>query len=205
MIYGWSPGIGDPTVLGWFTVFAYFAAAILCLRAGMRDWRSARLWVALFFALIFLGINKQLDLQSLVTAIGRHWAMTHNWYAERQWVQYQFIVLVMFAALVFCVWALIAVRRRSAALKGACTGLILLCAFIVVRATSFEHLSTFLGTEVLNLYWNHVFELGGIAIIAGSAACARRPQPGKRRRRRRRSRDEELLDEPDWLAPRSRR
>lgn len=30
---GWSPGIGDPTFVGWLTVFAYFVAAYLCLRA----------------------------------------------------------------------------------------------------------------------------------------------------------------------------
>ncbi|MBK8011884.1 MAG: hypothetical protein IPK13_11080 [Deltaproteobacteria bacterium] len=30
---GWSPGIGDPTFVGWLTVFAYFWAAYFCLRA----------------------------------------------------------------------------------------------------------------------------------------------------------------------------
>jgi hypothetical protein len=31
-IGSWSPGIGDPTVAGWITVFAYFAASLLCWR-----------------------------------------------------------------------------------------------------------------------------------------------------------------------------
>ena len=29
-IYDWEPGIGDPTFIGWFTVFAYLIAAVLC-------------------------------------------------------------------------------------------------------------------------------------------------------------------------------
>ena len=33
----WSPGIGDPTVMGWLTVVAYLAAAWLCLRAFMVE------------------------------------------------------------------------------------------------------------------------------------------------------------------------
>ena len=33
----WSPGIGDPTIVGWVTVGAYFAAAFLCWRAFRRS------------------------------------------------------------------------------------------------------------------------------------------------------------------------
>ncbi len=29
----WSPGIGDPTFVGWFTVVAYFDAALACWKA----------------------------------------------------------------------------------------------------------------------------------------------------------------------------
>jgi hypothetical protein len=32
----WSPGIGDPSVVGWVTVAAYFVAALLCWRAYRR-------------------------------------------------------------------------------------------------------------------------------------------------------------------------
>ena len=72
----WRPGIGDPTFLGWVTVAAYFAAALACGRAWRLD-RRARLagdrsssptfWLILSLLLAFLGINKQLDLQSLLT------------------------------------------------------------------------------------------------------------------------------------------
>ena len=35
-IGNWSPGIGDPTVIGWVTVVAYAGAAFLCWRAFRR-------------------------------------------------------------------------------------------------------------------------------------------------------------------------
>ncbi|MBO9671735.1 MAG: hypothetical protein J7485_14600, partial [Sphingobium sp.] len=161
MIYGWSPGTGDSTVLGWFTVIAYFATATLCLRAGMRDRRSAGLWSMLFLALIAIGISKQLDVQELVTAVGRRWATTHNWYAERRWIQYQFVLLVLFAAVIFSGLAFLAVRRRSGSLKGACIGFILLCGFFVIRATSFEDVNRMLSMPLLYLSLNDVLELGG--------------------------------------------
>lgn len=204
MIYGWSPGVGDSTVFGWFTVLVYFLTAALCLRAGMRDRRSAGLWGILCLALVAVGIGKQIDLQMLVTAIGRHWAMTHNWYGERHWIQYQFVWLVLFVAVIFCGFGLVVVRRRSGALQGACIGFVLLCGFFVIRATSFEDVDRLLDSRLLALSWNNLLELGGIAIIAGSAACARAPRQVKQRRRRRRRTAEPELAEPSWLDPSSR-
>ncbi len=200
MIYGWSPGIGNSTAVGWLTIIAYFIAAGLCLRAGLRDWRSIGFWGFLFLALIAIGIGKQVDAQELVTAVGRRWATTHNWYAERRWIQYQFVLLVLFAAVIFSGLVFLAVRRRSGALKGACVGFILLCGFFVIRATSFEDVTAMLNMRLLFLSWNDALEFCAIAIIAGSAACARSPRPKKRRRRRRRTQDAELAD-PSWLDP----
>ena len=74
----WRPGIGDPTFMGWLTVAAYAIAAFTALLAARRAGRapgttrgSRGMWllVAAFMALLCL--NKQLDLQSLLTDIGR--------------------------------------------------------------------------------------------------------------------------------------
>ena len=71
----WAPGIGDPTVVGWVTVVVYAAVAFLCLSArnnvAMHEGRRVRtLWLGLGILLVILGINKQLDLQSLFTQVG---------------------------------------------------------------------------------------------------------------------------------------
>src|SRR5580693_6074196 len=77
----WKPGIGDPTVMGWVTVAAYFVAVIGCFLAAWREplpdgtrrprSRPSKFWLALAALMVALGINKQLDLQSLATQIGR--------------------------------------------------------------------------------------------------------------------------------------
>src|SRR5688572_2723394 len=95
---GWRPGIGDPTFLGWFTVFAYFAAAVPCFLtfrhefAFQRDPLTARsapflrphLWLGLSILLVLLGFNQQPHLQSAVTSIGRGIARAGGWYAHRR-------------------------------------------------------------------------------------------------------------------------
>jgi hypothetical protein len=77
----WSPGIGDPTFVGWLTVALYAVVATMCWRAA-RECRKqqpkktvlpleTRLWWFLSICLWVLCINKQLDLQTAFTAIGR--------------------------------------------------------------------------------------------------------------------------------------
>jgi len=110
---GWRPGIGDPTFLGWFTVFAYFAAAVPCFLtfrhelAFQRDPLTARsapflrphLWLGLSILLVLLGFNKQLDLQSAITSIGRGIARSGGWYEHRRTLQALFILVFFLATL----------------------------------------------------------------------------------------------------------
>ena len=81
----WKPGIGDPTVMGWVTVVGYFVAAVLLLykrRLALSlfpsHWKQHR-WLLLGFALLMiaLGLNKQLDLQTFMTNVGREMAENH--------------------------------------------------------------------------------------------------------------------------------
>lgn len=66
----WRPGIGDPTFMGWFTVFSYFMCAAValsvCTLNRAQDRRFARFWLVIGVVMVLLGINKQLDLQSLL-------------------------------------------------------------------------------------------------------------------------------------------
>jgi hypothetical protein len=74
--FNWSPGIGDPTFMGWLTVVLYFLASLGCwitartlssegLSAGSTNEVRAWRWIASTF--LALGINKQLDLQTALT------------------------------------------------------------------------------------------------------------------------------------------
>src|SRR5688572_23307106 len=108
----WHPGIGDPTVMGWVTVATYAAAAFFsfeALRASRLGARKlaaiappeaenqrdlVKLWSLVTLAMVVLGLNKQLDLQSLFTEILRDMAKSEGWYEQRRAYQRLFIVTI---------------------------------------------------------------------------------------------------------------
>jgi hypothetical protein len=112
-----------------------------------------------------LGINKQLDLQTLFTQIGRDLAKSQGWYDQRRHVQKWFIETVAVGGLAG-LFALICVfrgslRRNALALVGA----VLLVSFVVIRAASFHHVDEFLGWRVRSVHMNAILELSGIGCI----------------------------------------
>jgi hypothetical protein len=169
----WQPGIGDPTWIGWFTVVAYLLAALLCGVCWFRSrWRSG-FWLFLGVVLILLGINKQLDLQSWLTAFGRQMALENGWYHQRRQVQIEFmIILGLMAIAVFSRLGVVLYgeykRRRVSSLSSGLSlaGLGFLACFIVIRASSFHHVDQFLGWQWAGLTMNGFLELTGISLMA---------------------------------------
>ncbi len=170
MIYGWSPEIGDPSILGWLTVLAYFVASVLCLRAAHAEPASASLWRALALALALLGVNKQLDLQSLLTAVGRELARTGGWYDQRRQIQRDFIIAIGLGAVLLSAAAPALLRGKSGHVRAASAGFALLAAFVGIRAASFHHVDRLLRSAILGARFNWLLELGGITVIALAAA-----------------------------------
>jgi hypothetical protein len=185
-MFGWQPGIGDPTLLGWLSVAAYIAAAILSFRAyrlaaapvpltrkGILLSRVQRsFWLVTTVVLVALGINKQLDLQSLFTAIGRTLARHEGWYRNRRSIQLIFIICVAFSGALVSAGALWFYRRGGAWVHLAQLGLITLCTFVIIRAASFHHIDAMLGKKFWVFNLNHILELGGIGVVAVAALGA---------------------------------
>ena len=174
MFHGWEPQIGDPSVLGWFTVFCYFAAGLLCLRASNRDASAKNLWRALGLALAVLGINKQMDLQTLLTQIGRDFARSEDWYDQRRELQRIFVGAIVFASISGAMAAIWLFKSRSRAFRVASIGFVSLAGFVCIRAASFHHVDYFLKRSVLGARFNWIIEVGSIALIGFAAAGARR-------------------------------
>lgn len=178
----WRPGIGDPSVFGWITVAGYLIAAVLCLRAALADRKllkagrqdSAPLfWFAMVGVLLLLGINKQLDLQTLLTEQMREIVRRRGWLAYRQQIEQWFILTLALtgtAILTSMVWI---TRRALKRVWLAIIGATFLVLFILVRASSFHHVDHYvdhwLGLPVGAANRNVVLELGGICIIALAA------------------------------------
>jgi hypothetical protein len=124
-------------------------------------------WLLVLCATVLLGANKQLDLQSWFTQVGRDVAKAHGWYQERRNVQITLIAILIASGLVGIGIIALMLRRVLRHVAGAVLGLVFLVTFVAVRAASFHHVDRWLGAGVVRLNW--VLELGGIGLIALSA------------------------------------
>jgi hypothetical protein len=176
----WHLGIGDPTPVGWVTVAAYLLATVASGRVWLADRRarkrgepaSATFWMILTTLLLVLGINKQLDLQTLMGDVGRRMAKAQGWYENRRVYQVIFISLVTAAGLislgVFTWLAKSQWRRNFVALMGT----VFLYVFVLIRASSIHHVDIMLRWEFLGWKWNWILELGGITVVGVGAYLA---------------------------------
>jgi hypothetical protein len=169
LIGQWRPTIGDPCFMGWFTVGSYFACAIFGLIAAfgnrIADRRASLFWRMVGLLMILLGINKQLDLQSLFTEIGRQIARSQGWIDQRRIVQFWFIVGFGTAALA-SFFSFVRIKRDLfRRFKLAFTGLFFLLCFIVIRAAGFHHFDVMLGFRLFGAKMNWLLELTGVYLI----------------------------------------
>lgn len=215
MVAGMVPivqaGFGDPTVIGWAVCFAYLLTAWLCYRAAAhalqpRDLDRGRptvhapllrrapiegFWLALAALLAFLGINKQLDLQLWLTAVGRWLARRQGWYEDRIYVKLAFATLLVVTVIAAWVFLLRQGRGRFREIRLAIFGAALLGVFVLVRGVSYDVLD--LRVRVFGVQLHEAIELAGIVLVACSAGLFPRlpeissdlPQDGGSERRAR--------------------
>ncbi len=167
----WHPGIGDPNATGWITVAAYACALLLCYlcQRKAQPGPSRQFWVVMALTMGAMGLNKQLDLQTWFTQVGRDLALHYGWYAHRRLVQAAFIGALVIAGLVTWSWLLTRLKALDIYARRAASGLVVLGLFVLVRATTFHHVDVLLGFTFENVRLNVLLELCGIAIIAVAA------------------------------------
>ncbi len=164
----WRPKIGDPTMMGWFTVVMYGIAALLALRVWYRQ--RDLLWMFVSLVMTALCVNKQLDLQSLFTDIGRVAFRHLGLFEQRRLFQKWFVLGVVGMAGVAGAWFVWQRHTFWMRHKLLSSGLFFLLTFIVVRAISFHHFDVFIKSEHFGgVRMNWVLELGGIAMICLAA------------------------------------
>jgi MFS family permease len=168
--FNWRPGIGDPTVGGWITVILYFLAVISCwMTARKSNLFDRKIWYAITILFLGLGINKQLDLQSALTEIGRMLAIDGGWYAQRQTVQLYFIIVVALVCSGAVVAMVVAARSAPVSTRLALLGTTMVIGFVLIRAASFHHIDRFIGSTVLGFRWNWILEMGGISVVIAAS------------------------------------
>jgi hypothetical protein len=178
--------------MGWFIAFAYLAAAAACALVWATE-RKARhhgqtasplFWSVLTVSLLFLGLNKQLDLQTLLNDVGRRMARSEGWYDQRKGYQVLFIAAVAIAGLLAVGGFSWLARKQWKRNFVALLGTVFLYIFVLIRASSFHHVDVMLHWRLLGWTWNWVLELGGIVVVGVGALLACAADRGKPRQAR---------------------
>ncbi|MCF3972670.1 hypothetical protein [Paracoccus salsus] len=167
----WQPGIGDPGATGWLTVLAYLLCCVLAVQVWRRlkGQRGRVFWGLVALLMLFLAVNKQLDLQSAITALGRCMAQAQGWYDNRFAVQLAFIAILLMVMLAGLAIGLNSLGGRLRHSGVALAGLSILCAFVAVRAVGFHGMDALIGLRHLGVSTNYLFENAGLLLIALNA------------------------------------
>ncbi|AUH64608.1 hypothetical protein CX676_10890 [Paracoccus zhejiangensis] len=178
----WTPAFGDRGVLAWITVLAYLACAALSVAVwrGVDQRALRRFWGAMAIVMLFLAVNKQLDLQTALNETGRCISMAQGWHDYRRYAQMLFIILVVVAvALVF--------KRGSQMMRGhmqshwlALAGAALVCGYVLIRASSLHSVDAIGNLSVLGLSVNFLLENAGLVLIALNATRLLRLRSARR-------------------------
>lgn len=187
----WHLVFGDPTLLGWLTLAAYLLAGLTCWRAhrscrfGARmllnaspaearhQERLAHWWVGLGALMILLGLNKQLDLQTLLTEVGKDMALAQGWYAGRKQVKLAFVLLLGLALGALGLVIAYAMRRLWRRVMPSLLGVVLILGFAEVRAAVFYALSVAPASDLMTDPW--FLEVAGISLVLWDAHRASVP------------------------------
>jgi hypothetical protein len=169
----WSPGLGDNTWVGWLTVLVYLGAGIASVLAGravngpdLSLKRERRFWFIAAALMFALGLNKQLDLQSLLTMVARCHAQLTGWYDTRRLVQETFIVLIAAGGLAALGLLALMLRGIVHRVWPALLGLAFVCGFVVIRAASFHHVDVLISSYAAGIKLNWLLELPGPILVA---------------------------------------
>lgn len=152
-------------------MLSYLVCFALALRVSMRNppGTARGLWLTLVPVLGFLAVNKQLDLQTALTATGRCMAQAEGWYDNRALVQIGFIAGLMLILLLALLLALRSLRGRLRSNGLAMMGATVLCGFVLVRAVGFHHVDSLINMSFARVRFNFWFENAGLVLIALNA------------------------------------
>ena len=179
----WLNQLGDRTLADWLITVFYFLVAVgaigTCAAVARKRQhvqpaaqpgpkrRVMWAWLGLAIGLLLLGLNKQLDLQILLTGLGRSAAHEGGWYESRRTWQAAFVATALGLAIVGGIGAAWLLRRERFPIKLALCGAAVQLFFVATRLSSFHHTDHLIGTWLVgaSLQWRHALEAAGLLIM----------------------------------------
>ncbi len=178
-IAGWQPHWDNPDWRGWTVVTAYVAAAAFCARpalarraAGTEEGRYCVIWRVLAAGLLFLGVNKQLDLQTLAIDLARQAALAGGWIGARRQAQLAFCAVLALAAAAAFWFVLARFRVFFDRNRWVLAGVTVLLIFVMIRTASVNHVFERIGVKYDDKKWTWILEVGGSGCLALAATKA---------------------------------
>ena len=173
---------GHLTALGWTMFVLYLAAALLSFRAAKASVHSqpsvvrvqqssemGRIWVSLGVILAALGLNKPLNLQTVLIEFGRRMAGGENLSAYRAELHALFFLGFILAFMALVAVVLFRLRagiarfaRRQPLATGGCG---LICIYILLRAASIDRVDQMQGFNMEHIPFLWPLEAGGLVLI----------------------------------------
>lgn len=167
----WHLQVGDPSIMGWSITFAYLVTTAICFWRAKRSTEQHKFfWFLIGLFLILMGINKQLDLQTLFIQTAKHLSIEYGWYEHRHKVVLGFIAALLLWGAASQAWLYSVMEKLDRYEKLALFGLGILFVFIAARAAAFQHMDIFANSKMLaqRMYW--AMEMSGIVCIAAAAS-----------------------------------
>ncbi len=171
----WSFESHDPA-WAWFIVGMYSIAALLCLRALFCSQRSlfpksirkkcGIFWGILFAVMLFLACNKQLDMQTYITAVAREVAHAQGWYDQRRAIQKEVIIVLGLIAFLFLSYLIYMIYNLPSSYKISMVGALFTFTFIGMRASSFHHLDHYVAQTIYGVKLHILIEICGSLIVS---------------------------------------
>jgi hypothetical protein len=173
---GWKLCIGDPYPLAWIIFTGYIISSVLCyyigfslnkINKGSKEKGDIIFWYGLSAILFFLGINKQLDLQTLFVAIGRSLANYQGWFDIRRGVQKIFIIGFFFISIISFIGLGIFLKKQVFKNFYIILGVIMIVSYVLIRASTFNHID-FIPENlrvIYSIHMKYVLELFGILLV----------------------------------------
>jgi hypothetical protein len=170
MLNEWFTELGDSSFWACLITALYGVAIIFSIYFirvighSFHNKEMRLLWICITILLTVLGLNKQLDLQTLLIIVGRSIAEAQGWGDYRRVVQALFTFMLGLGLVLSGAVVLFRVRRAIPTAWIEITGTMVLLGYTMIRAGAISHIGRAESIESVAIRI-HAFELFGVMII----------------------------------------